>query len=160
MKTFIRIIIISAMTLCALSAHAEDSKKYFSGVANKPDFDYTYVSPVMLKSMGDRFLNEADAGGMQLRSTNISSIETISTPTRGEDEDLWKIIRQLKKDKKLENLSTKKKDSYRYDMLARISGDGRYITHLMIITQNGSENVNVVYIEGKIPIDQTNLALL
>lgn len=114
----------------------------------------------MLKSMRGRYLNEADAGGIQLNSKDITSIETISTPVNGEDEDLWKIIRQIKKDKKLENLSTKKKDYYRYDMLGRTSKNGEFITHLMIITQNGSENVSVVYIEGNIPISQTDLTFL
>ena len=35
-------------------------------------------------------------------------------------------------------------------MLARLSGDSKYITNLMVITQNGGEAVDVVYMEGKI----------
>ena len=160
MKTFFKTILVAIVAMCSFSVHAEEAHKYFDEVANKPNFDYTYISPAMLRSMGGRYLNEADAGGIQLNSHDLTSIETISTPVSGEDADLWKIIRQIKKDKKLENLSTKKKDYYRYDMLGRTTKDGEFITHLMIITQNGSDNVSVIYIEGKIPIAITDLSFL
>lgn len=53
----------------------------------------------------------------------------------------------------METLSSKKQDYYRYDILARLSGDGKTITNLMVITQNGGASVDVVYMEGKIPIE-------
>ena len=159
MKSYIKTFMLLIMWLVSDSAMAGNPTKYFEKIASKSNYDYSFVSPVMLKAMGDRTLSAESYGSLPVKTSDLSSIETISTAINGQDEDLWKIIREIKNSKKMETLSTKKQNYYRYDVLARLSGDGKFITNLMVVTQNGGQAVNVVYMEGKIPIDSLKYAL-
>ena len=159
MKNLLKIFILIAMSCFSISAFAGSPQKYFESLASDPEFDYTYISPLMLQAMGDTPLSHENYGGLPVSSQNLKCIETISTYTGGTNESLWKIIKRIKNDNKLETLTTKKKDYYRYDVFARLSGDKKYVTHLLVITQNGGENVSVVYMEGKIPLGSINYSL-
>jgi len=159
MKAYIKTIMILIIGLYALPAMAGNPERFFEKLSAEPNYDYSFVSPTMLKAMGEQYLSDKSYGSLPIRTSDISSIETISTAINGQDETLWKIIREIKNSKKMETLSTKKQNFYRYDVLARLSGDGKYITHLMVITQNGGQSVSVVYMEGKIPIDRLRYAL-
>lgn len=140
------------ISLLPLAAYAGGPDKYFEIFATHPDFDYTYISPLMLQAMGRTELSQESSGGLQLYAQDLTSIETVSTIGEGENETLRKIIKKIKNDKKLETLSTQKKMYYRYDIYGKLSNDKKYITNLMVITQNGGENVMVLYMEGKIPL--------
>lgn len=154
MKTFIKIIITSLAMFLASSAFADNPKKYFDGLSTDSNFDYSYVSPYMLKAMGGQYI---DGGGLNISSADISSIETLSTANSGTSDDLWDIIKKVKKENNMETLSTKKKGYYRYDVLGKLSDNGKILTNMLVITQNGGNNVNVVYIVGKIPMDQIGM---
>jgi len=155
MKAYIRILLLSIFVMAsALDALAANPQKFFDDLGSEPGFDYSYISPMMLKAMGDQYLTDRAYGSLPIRTNSLKSIEMISTPTEGQNEKLWEIIKELKKNKKLETLSTKKQDFYRYDVLARINNDSQNsITHLLVITQNGGNAVDVVYMEGKIPLE-------
>ncbi|MEZ3551739.1 MAG: DUF4252 domain-containing protein [Muribaculaceae bacterium] len=154
MKTFLKILFATiALCLTAATAKADNNEKYFDKIGGKSGFSYSYISPLMLKAMADQYMSDKAYGSLPIRTSSLNMIESLSTATEGQDEKLWETIRKVKKDKKLETLSTKKQDYYRYDMLARLSGDSKYITNLMVITQNGGEAVDVVYMEGKIPLE-------
>lgn len=154
MKTFLKIIITSLAMFLASSAFADNPKKYFDGLSTDSNFDYSYVSPYMLKAMGGQYI---DGGGLNISSSDISSIETLSTINSGTSDDLWDIIKRVKKENNMETLSTKKKGYYRYDVLGKLSDNGKILTNMLVITQNGGNNVNVVYIVGKIPMDQIGM---
>ncbi len=151
MNKYIRIFLISLSAFIAMNANAGNPQKYFEELSNNPEFSYSYVSPTMLKVMDDQYLAD-NMIRFELKTSDLTSIENIATNTGGQDEDLWRIIRQIKKDKKLETLSTKKAKNSRYDILARI--DGKSITNLMVVSQAGGDQVNVVYMEGKIPLER------
>lgn len=153
MNNFLRIFIVLIVGISAVIPAAAGPKKYFEDLSANPNFDYTYVSPLMLQAMGDQYLSQERSGGLPVKSSQITSIETISTNGDGMNEKLWKAITSIKKDNKLETLTTKKKDFYRYDVFAKLSGDHKYFTNLLVITQDGAENVSVVYMEGKIPVN-------
>lgn len=136
-----------------INASGASPTPYFTPISTRDGFDYTYVSPSMLKMMGDKVVNS----DLNIRASDVKSIETVYTSGNGTDTDLWDIIRHLKSKMKLETLTTKKEDYYRYDVLVRLSGDKKYITNLMVITQNTGANVTVVYIEGKIPLSDVML---
>lgn len=153
MNTLIRILIAVFIGMSTLTATSGNPKKYFEDLSADPNFDYTYVSPLMLQAMGDQYLSHERSGGLPVKSSQITSIETIYTAGDGMNEKLWKAITSIKKDNKLETLTTKKKDFYRYDVFAKLSGDHKYFTNLLVITQDGAENVSVVYMEGKIPVN-------
>ena len=108
----------------------------------------------MLKAMGGKII---DGGGLKLSSSDIHSIETLSTYSAGSSSDLWDIIKKLKKENDLETLSTKKQGYYRYDVLGKLTNNGKTLTNMLVITQNGGENVSVVYIVGKISMDEIGL---
>lgn len=149
MKTYLKIIIISLAAIFAASAHAE-KPKYFDKLSSNPSFDYSYVSPYMLKAMGGQII---DGGGLQISSSDLNSIETVSSVSSGTSDDLWNIIKKVKQDNGMETLSTKKQGYYRYDVLGKLSDNGKTLTRMLVITQNGGDNVTVVYITGKIPMD-------
>lgn len=153
MKKTLVIIALFLASLISSSAWAAGQPKYFEFLSQNPVFDYTYISPAMLNVMGDCVVNN----DMQIKASDISSIETVSTLSDGTNADFWKAIRSLKQNKKLETLSTKKQGNYRYDVLARTSGDGKTITNLMVITQNTGACVTVVYIEGKLPLSDISI---
>ena len=155
---YLRFILSLIIAMAAFSAFAGNPPKYFESLSGNQGFDYTYVSPLMLKAMGDTSLT-GEFGNLPVKTSQISSIESITTAINGQDEDLWKIISSIKKDKKMDTLTTKKRDYYRYDVLAHLSNDGKYITHLLVVTQNGGPMVEVVYMEGKIPLDALSHSL-
>lgn len=147
------LLIVLLVFLPALAAVINAADPYFSSLSTKEGFDYTYVSPSMLKMMGKKVVNS----DLNIRASDINSIETVSTVGKGTDDELWKGIRSIKNKLKLETLTTKKEENYRYDVLGKLSGDNRFITRLMVITQNTGANVSVVYIEGKIPLGEVML---
>lgn len=156
MKTYLKIFIAAMLALISASAFAANPKKYFDGLSSKSDFDYTYVSPFMLKAMGGQII---DGGGLSISASDISAIETVATYTSGTSETLWDTIKKVKKDNDLETLSTKKQGYYRYDVLGKLSDNGRILTHLLVITQDTGNKVSVVYIVGKIPMDQIGIQI-
>lgn len=147
MKKYIRLIILTFLVTVSATGIAANPKKYFDELSTDTGFDYTYVSPYMLKAMGG---TNIDSGGLSISSADISSIETLSTYNNGTSQELWDLIRKVKKENSLETLSTKKQGYYRYDVLGKLSDNGKVLTHLLVITQNGGNNVTVVYIVGKI----------
>lgn len=151
MRTFFKIFFVSMLTLLSATAFAANPKKYFDSLSSESEFNYTYVSPYMLKAMGGQII---DGGGLSISASDISSIETVSTFSSGTSDALWDAIKKVKKDNDLETLSTKKEGFYRYDVLGKLSDNGRILTNLLVITQNTGANVSVVYIVGKIPMDQ------
>lgn len=151
MKILLKIITISLMTLIASSTYAANPKKYFEGLSADADFNYTYVSPYMLNAMGGQVI---DSGGLRISASDITSIETVSTFISGTSTEFWDIIKKIRKDNSLETLTTKKEGYYRYDVLGKLSDNGKVLTHLLVITQNGGNNVSVVYVVGKIPMEE------
>ena len=142
-----RLIAILIILLAGISAASgADASPCFNSLSSREGFDYTYVSPAMLKLMVNTDLN--------IRASDITSIETVSTIGEGTDAELWMLIRTLKNKMKLETLTTKKSEDFRYDVLGKLSGDHKFITRMMVITQDTGANVTVVYIEGKIPIQE------
>ncbi|MEZ3532774.1 MAG: DUF4252 domain-containing protein [Muribaculaceae bacterium] len=156
LKSYLKIIIISLMSILSSSAFAGNPPKYFDSLSTEYGIDYSYVSPYMLKAMGNTAI---DSNGISVLSSDITSIETISSGMSNKNDEIWKLIRSLKKEKDMETLSTKKKGDYRYDVLAKLSKDGKYLLNLMVITQNSGFSVNVVYIEGKIPMSDLSTQL-
>ena len=154
MKTYFKIIILTLMAIFASQAFAANPKKYFDSLSSDVNFDYSYVSPYMLKAMGGQYI---DGGGLNICADDISSIETISTLNAGTDDNLWDIIKKVKKENEMETLSTKKQGYYRYDVLGKLSANGKILTNLLVITQNTGNKVTVVYIVGKIPMDVIGL---
>lgn len=146
-----RLIAILIILLAGISAASgADASPCFNSLSSREGFDYTYVSPAMLKLMGDKIVNT----DLNIRASDITSIETVSTIGEGTDAELWMLIRTLKNKMKLETLTTKKSEDFRYDVLGKLSGDHKFITRMMVITQDTGANVTVVYIEGKIPIQE------
>lgn len=155
MNKSIRIFLIALFALVAAHpAGAASPKKYFEDLSTNLIFDYTYISPSMLKAMGTRTLSSDATGISTLQACDVTSIESVSTINGGNDEKLWNAIRKIKSDKDLETLSTRKEGITRYDILAKLSGNSQFVTNILVIQQSGGDMVEVVYIEGKIPISK------
>lgn len=160
MKAFVKsILTVLLIAFASISAMAANPTRYFNDLSGERGFDYSYVSPVMLKAMGEQYLTDKSYGNLPISTKHLTSIETISTISQGTNQELWKIIKELVKSKKMETLSSKKTNLYRYDIMAHMTSDNKYITNLMVITQNTGSNVSVVYMEGKIPTATLQYAL-
>lgn len=159
MKLNIRKFLLVFLILLPAVLFAGNPPKYFEELSTKPNYNYNYVSPTMLKAMGDKYIATEASANLPVRTSDITSIENISTMVNGQDDDLWNIISRLKKDKNMETLTTKKKDNYRYDVLATLSKDGKRIMHLLVVTQNGGNCVDVIYMTGKIPMERLKFSL-
>lgn len=154
LKFHIRLITIVIANLFFLSITAGNPTKYFEDLSMKPNYTYSYVSPTMLRVMGDTYISPQEYSNLPIKSSDITSIENIATMVNGQDDELWNIIHRIKKDKNMDTLTTKKKDNYRYDVLATLTKDGKYILNLLVVTQNGGNCVDVIYMEGKIPMER------
>lgn len=155
MKPAHRLIATLILLVSAFSALAARPVKYFEGLTQKNVLtNYNYVSPTMLRMMGNTNLSSSSNRyqNLPIQCKDIKSIESItfqSTP----DEELWSIIKKIKKDKNMETLITKQSDYYRYDVFVSMTKDGKKILNLLVITQNGGNGVDVIYMEGRIPIE-------
>lgn len=147
MSLYTKITMAVVMILTALTASAQ---RRFENIANKEGFNYSYISPTMLKAMGSCTFN---SNGYTLNTSGLNCIETVSTMTEGTDSALWDAIRSVIKSEGLETLTTNKTLNSRFDMLGKLSGSTQ-ITRLMLIQQNSGDWISVTYIEGSIPITQ------
>ncbi|MBD5204601.1 MAG: DUF4252 domain-containing protein [Bacteroidales bacterium] len=144
MERILRSIIIMVILLSASTARAD---QYFTSMAEKEGFNYTYISPYMLKAMSGQIttFNILD-------TDKLEEVEIISTLYNGTDADFWRTIRGIITKFNLKTLSTVKHYNNRTDMLGNINSN-KEVTHLMTITQNGGNNVTVTLMTGKIPLD-------
>lgn len=154
MKIHLRLLTLLIINLWAIAAFAASPTKYFDEISTQNSFDYSYISPTMLRMMGDNYLSSSTQEyNLPIQCKDLTSIENVSTSTNGQNDELWKIIRKVKKEHNMETLTTKKSTNYRYDVLVTLTKDGKKITHLMVITQNGPFSTDVIYMEGKIPLE-------
>lgn len=149
MNAAIRILTIAVLLLSAILSAAAKTK--FDTIGGRENFNYTYISPAMLKAMSGTI----DSNGYTLDTDNLTSVETISTLTDGTNKEFWDAIRSVIKEENLETLSTNKNYYTRFDMLGKINSAGN-ITHLMLIQQNGGNQVTVTYLIGDIPVKDFN----
>lgn len=154
MKPHLRLIVLLIANFFFLCTYAGNPTKYFEELSSKPNYSYSYVSPTMLRMMGEQDMYPQEYSNIPIKSSDLKSIENIATMVNGQDDELWDIIRKIKKEKSMETLTTKKKDNYRYDVLATVTKDGKYILNLLVVTQNGGNCVDVIYMEGKIPMER------
>ncbi len=155
-KPNLRLILLLVLPLFALMAMADKPVKYFESLSSSGAYNYSYISPAMLKMWGDNYLSSSSShayDNLPIQCKDLTSIENIFTQTEGQSDELWKIIHKIKKDKDMETLTTKKSDNYRYDVLVKLSKDGKKILNLMIVTQTGGNCVDVVYLEGQVPLE-------
>ena len=73
MKKWIITVILAIAT--ALSSLAKE-KAYFKEISTLPAVNYTYISPSMLSSMGDRSINTK---AFSISATQLHSVEIVQT---------------------------------------------------------------------------------
>ena len=64
MKTYIKTIFILMLGFFTLPAMAGNPTRFFEKLSSEPNYDYSFVSPTMLKAMGDRLLTEESYGSL------------------------------------------------------------------------------------------------
>ena len=154
MKIHLRLLTLLIINIWAITAFAASPTRYFEELSTEPYLDYSYISPTMLRMMGDSYLSSSSHEyNLPIQCKDLSSIENVPTSSNGQQDELWKIFRQIKKEHHMETLTTKKSTNYRYDVLVTLTKDGKKITNLMVITQNGPYSTEVIYMEGKIPLE-------
>ncbi len=163
MKLPSRILATLIFALGSLAAFAAQPVKYFEELSGKQRHGlyYNYISPTMLKMLGDNSLSSASKNNkysnLPVQCSDLTSLENILYES-GADEELWDIIHKIKKEHKMETLVTKKSQDYRKDVLVNLSKDGSKILNLLVISQRGDGMVNVIYMEGKIPVESIRSA--
>lgn len=155
MNRYIRqTVLLLAILFIPCVSFAANPKKYFEKISGKNGYDYSYVSPLMLKAMSEQYLSDDKVIQFELKTSDLTSIENITAESSENVGELKKLIPEIIKDNKMETLSTKKVGSGRYDIYAHLTNDGKNITHLMVVSQKDDNRMEVVYMEGKIPIER------
>lgn len=157
MKSLITSILLLFVVLLPASASAADPNQ-FSHFASKPGYEYIYISPEMLKILGNQIIDNGAFGNISLRANQIKSVEVLQTSSNAQDDELWVVIRKVKENNKLKTLSTKQNSSERSDILGTLSANGKFLSKLMIVSQKGSKSVSMVYLTGDIPIESIQFA--
>lgn len=98
MKKWIITVILAIAT--ALSSLAKE-KAYFKEISTLPAVNYTYISPSMLSSMGDRSINTK---AFSISATQLHSVEIVQT--FGAEQSAQKALETVKKVIKKEKLQT------------------------------------------------------
>lgn len=147
MKHIFRLILTLTLLLSSSGAMAE---RYFDTLSANPEFNYTYISPYMLKAMSGNIKTVQE---LTLSADCLEEVEIISTYTNGTDADFWKAIRSVIKKFDLKTLSTTKNNYNRSDILGRLNGSNN-LSYLMLITQTGGSCVSVTFITGDIPLSK------
>ena len=145
MKYILRIIFSFTLILCAMGAKAE---RYFDNLSSSPDFNYTYISPYMLKAMNGNIKTGQE---LTLSVDCLNEVEIISTYTSGTNKEFWQAIRDVIKKFDLKTLSTTKNNYNRSDILGRLNSSNN-LSYLMLINQTGGKWVSVTFITGDIPL--------
>lgn len=141
---------LSLILLLLVATTQGHAKQRFAQVGARSEFNYTYISSIMLRAMAGTSI---DSNGYVVDVDDLDSMETISTTDYGTDKEFWETIRALIKEEKLETLSTNKSFDTRFDMLGAVNSENE-ITHLLLIQQNTGLWVTVTYLTGKIPASQ------
>lgn len=150
------VLLLISMTAPAIAANPE--QRSFADFASKQGYEYTYISPQMLQILGSQYIDNKSFGNLDLQAKHLTSVESLTTSVNSQDDGIWDKIRKVKEENKLKTLSTKQNATRRYDILANISGDGKFITRLMIVTQKGATAMSVVYLTGRIPVSALRYA--
>lgn len=155
MKLTARLSAALILFLSAISVFAANPTKHFEELSARDNSTiYNYISPTMLRMMGDNYLNSSSNTykNLPIQCKDITMIESITYETNA-DKELWNIIKKLKKDKNMQTLITKKTDYNRYDVLVTLTKDGKKILNLLMVSQDGIGGADVIYMEGRIPIE-------
>lgn len=157
MKKIISLLVACATLLTTFCAKAEN---HFENLSTEQGYDYVYISPEMVKAMSSSQLRTDDVHGntYNLSFSDLNEVEILSTATKGTDVHLWQIIRGIIKQKGLKTLTCTKEGYRRFDMIGKVD-DSNVLTHLMLIVQNGGNNVSVTYMTGRIPLENMSKGL-
>ena len=156
MKPLLRVIAAIILSFGILPVFAADPPRYFEKLSTYPDFNYNYISPTMLRLMGDQALSASGGESFNnypIKCSDLTFIENLSTDYDSQNDEIWEIISKLKKDKKMETLITRKGDNSRYDLLVTMTGNHKWIRSMLVITQHGPTAVDIIYMEGNIPME-------
>lgn len=70
MKTYIRILLTAILAaIAAGNALAANSERYFDSLSLQPGYDYSYISPTMLKAMGEQYLSDRAYGSLPVMTS-------------------------------------------------------------------------------------------
>lgn len=144
MKRYLIIIIFSIVTVFMASA-----KKIamFSDFGSKEGVVYTYVSPSMLMSMGDR---QIQTRSIQISAKELTSLETVRTPA-SMAEDLMTRVKEVVNKEKLETLATTRtKTGSTISVFGKTAKKGKQVEKLVMVEQSSQGTINVTYLTGRI----------
>ncbi len=164
MKLPSRILATLIFALGSLAAFAAQPVKYFEELSGKQRHGlyYNYISPTMLKMLGDNSLSSASKNNkysnLPVQCKDLTSLENIYMESGTNNDELWEIIHKIKKEHNMETLITQKSQDSRKDILVTISKDGSKILNLLVISQMAPTMVDVIYIVGKIPVESIRSA--
>ena len=138
--------------LLATLVFTASAQPRFQKISEFENFNYSYISPAMLKAMGDNYY---ETEGFRVPFKQLDSVETISTMVDGTNDRFWETIRQVIKDERMESLTTNKIGINRTDFLGRLNGN--QLQSVMLITQHGGNWVSVSYIKGVIMLNSLEM---
>ena len=150
------IAIIIALT-AAISAIARNDQPVFKDVATIPGVTYSYISPSMLATMGNRTINTKS---IRISASELSSIESIRiNGTTDPVQQAMGIVKKIIKKEKLETLATKSNGATgsSTSVFGRTMKGGKHLSHLLMLESSSSGTINITYLTGKISFNFNDL---
>lgn len=141
------IIIAVSTALCAIAK--DKDKMYFNELSSSPNVSYTYLSPDMLATMGDRTIE------FSLTASQLNSMETVKIYDSDKlAKEALKTVKKLIKKEKLKTLATSTKSGNVYTtVMGRQGKDKKTVTHLLHIQAVGNRLTTITYITGDITLN-------
>ncbi len=152
MKKWIITVLLAIAT--ALSSLAKE-KAYFKEISTLPAVNYTYISPSMLSSMGDRSINTK---AFSISATQLHSVEIVQT--FGAEQSAQKALETVKKvikKEKLQTLATKSApDGSTMTIMGKPGKEKNTVTQLLHIESLKGGSTAVTYITGNITLNYSD----
>lgn len=141
------IIIAVSTALCAIAK--DKDKMYFNELSSSPNVSYTYLSPDMLATMGDRTIE------FSLTASQLNSMETVKIYDSDKlAKEALKTVKKLIKKEKLKTLATSTKSGNVYTtVMGRQGKDKKTVTQLLHIHAVGDRLTTITYITGDITLN-------
>lgn len=121
------------------------SQRMFADYESKNEFEYRYISPIMMKTLGSQVL------GGSLSTDKIKMFEIVKTQYFGNDKKVQEKINNVIQSKKLELLSTDSKHVF----YAHYDEKQKKFDELLLLKYGDKwkQNLSLYYIVGDLSLD-------
>lgn len=150
MKTKLLLIVILSAFLFPMAAGAEKTNNPFESVLDMKDVEYTYISPIMMRGLGNQHISDGDRF---YRAQDLDMIVKIQVPpTSVNMVNIESMIKKVIKQNDLEILSSQRSRNGEFNtrIYGKLTKSGENFSSIMILKESQKGGLQLTYITGKI----------